>query len=188
LDQEQETKRFYDLVWPHRAVVLRAARMLARNPADADDLAQETLIKAFRKIGGFREGSDMKAWLFTVLRNTWIDRFRATASERGVVSLDEQAAEPAAALEQQDQPAAWDRPGELLEAFSDQQVIDALHGLSDEIRWTLLLVDVEGLSQADAAEVMQTPIGTIKSRVHRGHRILWDQLLPLARDRRIVRE
>ena len=188
MDQEQATRRFYDLVWPHRADVLRLAQFLCRNGADAEDLAQETLLKAFRKIDRLQDGSQPKAWLLAVLRNTWLDRVRA-ASVHPQISLSELTSEPAdkGQFEARENQESL-KPEELLGDFSDQQIIDSLRRLPEEIRWTLLLVDVQGLSQEEAAEVLEVPTGTVKSRAHRGRRMLRDLLLPLARERRLVRD
>ena len=87
-----------------------------------------------------------------------------------------------------DQAALWERPDVALAAFSDQQVIDALQRLPEEIRLTLLLVDVEGLDHADAASILDVPEGTIKSRAHRGRGMLREALLPVARDMRLIRD
>ena len=186
LDQDEATKRFYDCVWPHRTVVLRTAGFLTRNAADADDLTQETLFKAFRKIDGFLEGTDMKAWLLAILRNTWLDRQRRTASRRPVLSLEDLPSEPAALPMAVIGSEATRGAAEALNALSDQTIIDALKQLPEETRWTLLLVDVEGLSQVETAEVLQVSVGTVKSRTHRGHTALRKELFPVARDRRIV--
>jgi RNA polymerase sigma-70 factor (ECF subfamily) len=185
LDQEYATRRFYDLVWPHRTDVLRVAQFIAKHQADAEDLAQETLLKAFRKIGSFKEGSDTKPWLLLILRNTWLDRVRA-AKARPETSLSDLSTEPV--MRDVETAGEWTRPEELLNVFSDQQMIEALRQLPEEICWTLLLVDVEGLGQQEAAEILAIPLGTVKSRVHRGHAMLKTLLLPVARERRLVRE
>lgn len=180
------TERFYDEVWPHAAVVLRTARFLSGNDTEADDLAQEVMLKAFRRLGQFQPGTDMKAWLLTILRNTRIDRLRARTAEKRDVSLEALAGDPPAA-EGGNPLDAWDEPGAVLERFSDQQVIEALNALPEEIRWTLLLVDVEGLDHAEAAKILEVPVGTIKSRAHRGRGMLRGRLAPLAKDLRILR-
>lgn len=184
MDSEQARRRFYDLVWPQAAAVLRAARILSGNDAEADDLAQETLMKAFKAIDRFQEGTNVQAWLTTILRNTRIDRLRAMSHDLSLDQLDvdvpdESAADPTDSGE-------WENPQAVLDGFADQEIIDALQRLPEEIRWTLLLVDVEGMDQRDAAEMLRVPVGTIKSRAHRGRAMLREALLPVARERRMI--
>jgi RNA polymerase sigma-70 factor (ECF subfamily) len=183
---QNATQRFYAEVWPHAATVLRTARYLVRGDAEADDLAQEVMLKAFNHLDQLREGTDAKAWLMTILRHTRIDRVRAAAAHERDVSLTALGAEPAAAPET---PAdeVWNEPEAVLQEFSDRQVIDALKKLPEEIRWTLLLVDVEGIDQAEAAAILDVPVGTIKSRAHRGRGMLRELLTPLARELRMIR-
>lgn len=188
MDPEDATRRFYAVVWPHAAQVLRSARHLVSNPAEADDIAQETMIKAFKAIDSFQEGTDVRAWLMTILRNTRIDHIRAGAASSRNVSLEQLGADPADdATDSSDDDPAWESPEELLESFSDQQVIDALRKLPEEIRWTLMLVDVEGMDHQDAASVLNVPVGTVKSRAFRGRAMLRKALLPLAKNMRLVR-
>ena len=156
------------------------------NAADAEDLAQETLLKAFRAMDTFRAQTNAKAWLLTILRNARIDRLRTRAGSAPPIGLEELAAEPEAGDSAAD--VAWDSPQRILEAFSDGDVIDGLQGIAEELRWTLLLVDVEGMDHKDAADVLGVPVGTVKSRVHRARALLRQVLLPLARQRRLVRD
>jgi RNA polymerase sigma-70 factor (ECF subfamily) len=161
-----------------------------RNPTEADDIAQETMIKAFKGIGGFQEGTDIRSWLMTILRNTRIDHIRAAASAVETVSLDHLGVEPDDSSHGgvSDADPAWDSPEDLLESFSDRHVIKALHELPEEIRWALLLVEIEGMDHEDAAKVLGVPVGTIKSRAFRGRAMLRQLLLPLAKELRLVRD
>ena len=148
MTQEDATRLFYEHIWPHRAMVLRTARFLTRGSAggaEADDLAQETMVKAFKSISQFDTSTSAKSWLAAILRNAWIDRLRATGRHHADISLNPEAhdledSSPATATLDPTNPAA------LLEQFSDSDLITALKTLPEEIRWTLLLVDVEGLT------------------------------------------
>lgn len=171
MDRTTATSRFYAELWPHRAVVLRTALLLTRDPALAEDLAQETMLKAYRSIDRFAAGTDARAWLMSILRNARIDHARRHARESHDVSLEQLASDPEDRAGTEDVAESSD-PQDILEAFSDQQVIDALQSLPEEIRWTLLLVDVEQVDHARAAEVLDVPVGTIKSRAHRGRAML----------------
>lgn len=186
---EDQQGRAREIIWPWLATLLRTAQYLTRHEQEAEDLVQETVMKASRAIDRYRDGSDAKAWLLTILRRTHIDRIRHDGRRPQVLSLDhEQAVEPAAA--DGEAPGRfdpqWDEPEAMMEAFSDEQVIDALQVLPEEMRWTLLLVDVEQLDYADAAGVLEVPIGTIKSRAHRGRRMLRDRLYEVGRARHWV--
>jgi RNA polymerase sigma-70 factor (ECF subfamily) len=181
---QNATHRFYVEVWPHAATVLRTAQYLVRDATEADDLAQEVMFKAFRHLDQLAEGTDAKAWLMTILRHARIDRIRAVAVHARNVSLEDLGAEPAATAPVDE---VWSEPEAVLQEFSDRQVIDALKKLPEEIRWTLLLVDVEGMEQAEAAAILDVPVGTIKSRVHRGRGMLRELLTPLARELRMIR-
>jgi RNA polymerase sigma-70 factor (ECF subfamily) len=174
------TQRFYDLVVPQAQMVLRVARCLLRDPGAADDLAQETMIKAYKAIDRFQEGTDVRAWLMTILRNARIDFLRSAAAGVRDLSLDDSGIDPP---DGSDNESAWEHPQELLERFSDDDVIAALQQLPEEIRWTLLLVDVEKIDHSQAAQVLEVPVGTIKSRAFRGRAMLRKTLLPLARQR-----
>jgi RNA polymerase sigma-70 factor (ECF subfamily) len=188
LNEERE-RRFQMLVWPEMQTVLRTALLLTHNHAEAEDLAQETMVKAFRFMDQFQDGTDLKAWLMTILRRTRIDRLRAGQREKGQLSLDAmEQPPPVEARPEPESERAWDNLTELLSAFSDEQMITALQQLPEDIRWTLMLVDVEGLDHAAAAKVLDVPVGTVKSRAHRGRAMLRGTLLPLAKDLRLVRE
>jgi len=153
-------------------------------------LAQETMFKSYRSFETFQQGSYVKAWLMTILRNTWRDRMRLVSSRETIVSLDDEL------IEAQEEPLSealdWekicDNPEEILNEISDQQIIEALQVLPVELRWTLLLVDVEGMDHEEAARLMGVPVGTIKSRAHRGRGLLRKALLPIARERRLIRD
>ena len=183
---DNQQSRAERLVRPWLATLLRTAQYLTRQPEEAEDLVQETVIKAMQAIDSYREGTNAKAWLMTILRRAHIDRARASQRRPNPLSLNtDEAPEPQAA-EQESAGAfdeQWDDPEAMLEAFGDEQIIDALQSLPGEIRWTLLLVDVEQMDHADAAQVLSVPLGTVKSRAHRGRKLLRDRLHAFAQDR-----
>ena len=176
MTQDEATRLFYKHIWPLRAVVLRTARYLTRDGTEADDLAQETLVKAYRSIATFDVSTHATAWLTAILRNTRIDRARAMKRESRDVSLD---SHPVDVQDRRFVTAEIDyaNTAAMLERLGDEQIIEAIRGLPEDICWTLLLVDVEQLDHAEAATVMGIPIGTVKSRVHRGHQMLRELLL-----------
>jgi RNA polymerase sigma-70 factor, ECF subfamily len=177
-----QKERFERLAWPCLPVLLRTARYLTRDSHRAEDLVQETMLKAYRAMESFADGTDIRAWLLTILRRTHLDNVRAEQRRGPAVSLEQ--APPVEAEAEDDagrHDQQWDNPGELMECFADQEVIDALKELPEDIRWTLLLVDVEQLDQAVAAQVLDVPVGTVKSRAHRGRKMLRDRLFDVAR-------
>ncbi len=171
---DEATRRFYAEVWPHRAMVLRTAQFLVHNAAEAEDLAQETLMRAFRSIAQLEPDTNPKGWLTSILRHVRIDqvRKRGEAILSGAQALDDM---PLAARTE-----SADQTGDVLaalEEFSDQVFINALRRLPEEIRWAVLLVDVQQMEYEDAAALLDVPAGTIKSRIHRGRQMLRDDLL-----------
>jgi RNA polymerase sigma-70 factor, ECF subfamily len=169
------TELFNIHIWPHRAMVVRTARFLARNRVEADDLAQETLVKAFKSIARFDPASNAKSWISSILRNTWIDQLRARGRHGTVLAVDDLEGE----IEERNHVTETDTSDAeaLLERFSDERIILALKNLPEEIRWTLLLVDVESLDHAVAAEILGVPVGTVKSRAHRGRKMMKEMLI-----------
>jgi RNA polymerase sigma-70 factor, ECF subfamily len=171
--------KFYALVWPQMASLLRTAQLLTHSLAEAEDLVQETMLKAFRAIESLDDPQRVRPWLMTILRRARVDCYRQQHSHDDDVSLDHLALDPA----NDDPPHAADAdqlrqdPDGALDEFSDQDLIRALKELPKDIRWTLLLVDVEGFEMAEAAPVLDVPVGTIKSRLHRGRSMLKARLL-----------
>jgi len=170
------SETFYRIIWPHAAALLRVAQVLCHNEADAEDLVQETLLKAHRHLDQFTQGTDARRWLMTILRNTRIDRARTLAGRKTPVSIEQAELDPAAPELAVDTTGTWGDPRGMLERLSDQTMIEALLELPEDIRWSLLLVDVEGLEMTDAAGIMEIPVGTVKSRLHRGRRMMRESL------------
>jgi RNA polymerase sigma-70 factor, ECF subfamily len=179
-----QQERFYRVLWPHRAAVLRTARFLCQDAHEADDLAQEVFVKAFRALDQLTDDDGAVRWLMTILRHCRIDRLRASGAH-SAVSLE--TAEIDLPDERQAHADLSDNSAEaLLESLSDQTIIDALKKLPEEIRWTLLLVDVHGMDHDQAALIQGIPVGTIKSRAHRGRAMLRELLMTGPRLRLVV--
>ncbi len=160
--------------------VYRAAVALSGRPAVAEDLLQTTYLKAWERFDQFRPGSNCRAWLLRILRNTWIDHLRRVQLAGPAVSEGlEQLAAPAAA----EAPSWRDREG-WLDRLDDELLVKALAELPEDCRLALFLVDVEGYSQAEAADALDVPVGTIKSRTSRARRLLRQRLEELSAGRR----
>jgi RNA polymerase sigma-70 factor (ECF subfamily) len=173
-----DRKEFDQIALCHLDAVYRAAAAMAGPGAVAEDLAQQTLLNAFRRFDRFRRGTNCRAWLLAILRNLWFDTLRHRKVVGPVAPLDEQYL---AAPEAADDPP-WTDANDLLEHFADDQVIEALLELPDAQRLALFLVDVEQLSQEEAAEVLDVPVGTVKSRASRARAALRGRLKARARD------
>jgi RNA polymerase sigma-70 factor (ECF subfamily) len=158
---EQRQEAFARYVLPEVDVLLRVARSLTRRAADAEDLVQDTLLRAFRGIDGF-DGAHPRAWLLTIMRNAHINRNR----RRRPQLLDDQDAafERLAAAEGL---GAQTPEGLVVGETFDHVVTDALAALPERFQRVVILVDVEGLSYAEAAEALGVPVGTVMSRLHR---------------------
>ncbi len=163
-----DRERFERLVLPLQRDLAFAARAFARQEADAADLVQETLLKAWRSFESFNRGDHLKAWLFTILRNTWLDRCRSRKQEpAGLIPEAEQAL-----------PAPPGKPRALPEAFSGD-LLEALNALSRFHRLLLLLADVEDLRYREIAEVLGVPIGSVMSGLHHARGNLKRELLKI---------
>jgi RNA polymerase sigma-70 factor (ECF subfamily) len=152
----------------------RTARRLTRDQADAEDLVQETFLKAFRAADRFEPGTNLRAWLFTILHNTARNRVRDRA--RDTVSVDSEAVERAA-----DRPSSGGAPMETPETLMLQSTLApdlqaAIDALPDAFRQAVWLRDVEEFSYAEIADMLEIPVGTVMSRISRGRRALYDAL------------
>ena len=163
-------------------VLLRTARYMTRHQQEAEDVVQETMLKAMKAIDSFQDGTEMQAWLMAILRRTFIDRWRAVRRHEEVsldeIEVDAIEADPVGVFDDR-----WDNPEEMLDRFDDEVVIGALKLLPQEIRWTLILLDVEQMDQAEASMILEVPVGTVKSRAYRGRQMLRDRLYRIAQKR-----
>jgi RNA polymerase sigma-70 factor, ECF subfamily len=156
----------------------RTALRLTRNPADAEDLVQDTYLKAFRAADTFEAGTNLRAWLFTILHNTARNRARDRARE--TVTADSDAVERAA--EEPAGPGRGDTPESLLLRDTlDPDLQAAVDGLPDQFRQAVWLRDVEEFSYAEIAEMLDIPVGTVMSRISRGRRMLFEALNALVK-------
>ncbi len=169
---------FENIATPYMDVVYRAGFALSGSASDAEDLTQDTFAKALERFGSFQLGTNCKAWLLRILRNTWIDELRHRKVVGPRVSIDEVIlAEPEA---QED--TSWASVEDVLESFSDETVIDAMKNLPDDQRLTLFLVDVEQFSHEEVAKITDVAVGTVKSRTSRARSTLRQKLLAHAKD------
>lgn len=178
---------YESLVLEHVDMLYAVALSLTRNPTEAEDLMQNTLVKALRFHDKFREGTYIKAWLLTILRNTFINEYRRRARRPAFVELTGAEPAPDTTAEREPTGNAPEGPSteELLELLDDN-VRRALDALPNDFRMAVIMADLEERSYKDIADTMGCPIGTVMSRLFRGRRLLREQLESYAREQRVV--
>jgi RNA polymerase sigma-70 factor (ECF subfamily) len=173
---------FAELAMPFMAPLYAAAMRMTRNPADAEDLVQETYLRAYRGFGGFTEGTNLKAWLYRILTNTFINIYRAKQRRPDETDLEDvedlylyrrlgglEAASRGRSAED-----------ELMDFFTDAEVKEAVEALPEQFRLAVILADVEGFAYKEIADILDIPIGTVMSRLHRGRKALQKRLYGFA--------
>jgi len=170
----------------HLSTLLAVGSRLTRSPSEAEDLVQDTLLKALRAREHFTPGSNMRAWLLRILTNTFINRYRRGGLERSV--LDGPDADPLADgwIGASTMEAMRDPESRAMRALLEKEIVAALDELPEEFRLAVVLSDVEELSYKEISEIMGCPIGTVMSRLHRGRRLLKRRLYDHARTLGIV--
>jgi RNA polymerase sigma-70 factor (ECF subfamily) len=175
---------FENIATVHLGTVYRTAFALCGNKDTAEDMVQTTFLKAFENFSSFKKGTNCKAWLIRILRNTWIDRLRHKRFESKQVRLEEDLI----AKQSSRTETAWSDAKDLLENFSDEQVIEALIEIPEDQRLTLYLADVEGFNQEQIAEIMGVVVGTVKSRTSRARNVLKRNLSSYAKEMGLIRD
>lgn len=179
---------FAEQAMEYMSSLYSAALRMTRNPSDAEDLVQETYLKAYRAFGSFQEGTNLKAWLYRILTNTFINSYRARRRRPEQSELDDvedlYLYRRLGGLEAVS--AGRSAEEEVLEHFTEGEVKAAVESLPEQFRMAVLLADVEGFSYKEIAEILDVPIGTVMSRLHRGRRALQKTLLEFGKARGLV--
>ena len=188
LDEAARQEQFTEQAMEHMPSLYSAALRMTRNPADAEDLVQETYLKAYRAWHSFQQGTNLKAWLYRILTNTFINSYRSKKRRPDETELDEvedlylyrrlgglEAVQVGRSAED-----------EVMDLFTDTDVKAAVEALPEQFRLAVLLADVEGFSYKEIAEILDIPIGTVMSRLHRGRKALQKALFEFGVERGLV--
>jgi RNA polymerase sigma-70 factor (ECF subfamily) len=184
-----EKRRFQEDALPLLDSLYAGALRMTRNPQDAEDLVQETMMRAYRAFDRFEAGTNLKAWLFRIMTNAYINTYRKKQREPIKVSQDE-AEEFDLYQELKNHDVSYTRSAEnvVLDQLVDSDITQALDDLPEQFRLAVILSDVQDFSYAEMAEIMDVPIGTVMSRLHRGRKALQKRLFDLAREKGIVKD
>jgi len=184
LSDSQRRARFEAEVLPYLDRLYSAALRYTRDPTDAEDLVQETIAKAFRSFHQYREGTNLRAWLYRVLHTTYISMYRK-AQRRPQESLQDEI-DDFSFYDEVSRNTGGSAEREVLDALTADEVKEALAQLPEAFRVAVYLADVEGFAYKEIAEIMDTPVGTVMSRLHRGRKALQQALATYARARGLI--
>ena len=166
------------------------ALRMTRNRSDAEDLVQETYIKGWRSFHTFQEGTNLRAWLFRIMTNTYINKYNAAKRKGTEVELDDVEElflyKRLGSIDQSKLSSSAE--DQMLNLFTDDEVKNALESLPEDFRIPVLLSDVDGFSYKEIAEMLEIPMGTVMSRLHRGRKIMQKMLYEYARERGLIIE
>lgn len=185
IQQDPRHKDFEQQTLPHMEILYNYALRMTGNKEDAKDLLQETFLKAFRFWEKFEQGTNLRAWLFRIMKNTYINVYRKEAKEPDKVDYND--IENYYDLIRDQNSDDNDLQTKIFGQLLDDDVSNALESLPEEFRTVVILCDIEGLSYEEIAEFSQIPVGTVRSRLHRGRKLLYAKLYDYAKRRGFVK-
>ena len=174
----------------HAPQLFSTAMRMTRNRSDAEDLVQETFIKAWRSFATYQQGTNLRAWLFRIMTNTYINKYNAQQRKPAETELDDVEElflyKRLGAVDQSQ--LSQSAEDQMLSLFTDDEVKKALEELPDQFRIPVLMSDVEGFSYKEIAEILEIPLGTVMSRLHRGRKSMQKMLYEYAKERGLINE
>jgi RNA polymerase sigma-70 factor, ECF subfamily len=182
--KSEQQRAFEREALPHTELLYNYALRMTNNPADADDLLQETFLKAYRFWDKYEQGTNIRAWLFRIMKNSYINRYRKETKEPATVEYQE--VENFYTSVRDESAAPSDAQENMIGNLLDDDVASAVADLPEDFRTVVILCDIEGLSYEEIAEFVDIPLGTVRSRLHRGRKLLRDRLTDYARRRGYV--
>lgn len=177
-------KEFEAEAYPHKNILFNFALRTTGDKDDAHDLLQETFMKAFRFWDKYEKGTNIRAWLFRIMKNSYINRYRKETREPGMVDYDD--VENFYDLIRDDSTDSNNLQKRMYSNMLSDEVIEALQSLPEDFRTVVILCDIEELTYDEISEFLNCPIGTVRSRLHRGRKMLQEKLHDYAKDRGIV--
>ncbi|MGN8225301.1 sigma-70 family RNA polymerase sigma factor [Gracilimonas sp. BCB1] len=180
-DEKQKQKDFDEEIIPHMDALYNFALRLTTDPNDAEDLVQDTIVKAYRFFSSYEKGTNAKAWMFRILKNSFINNYRKTSKKPSQVDYDEVSSYYESIRAERTDTS--DLENLMFREMMDDDLSNALKRLPEDFRTVVLLCDVDGFTYEEIANMLDVPIGTIRSRLHRGRNLLKTELLEYAKKR-----
>jgi RNA polymerase sigma-70 factor (ECF subfamily) len=178
--KKSEQKAFETEALVHIHALFGAAIRLTRSASDAEDLVQDTYFKAFRAQEQYEPGTNCKAWLFRIMTNTFINKYRRKVKEKEILEGPQKPAATYHMIRPEGRKATLDPENHIVDRFFSDQVLKALENVPVDFRVVVVLSDIEGFSYKEIAEMADIPVGTVMSRLFRGRRILQEELFDYA--------
>jgi len=184
----KKLKEFEETALVHLDLLYNTALQMTRNAQDAEDLVQETFVRAYRFFDKFEKGTNCKAWLFKIMRNNFINNYRKKAKEPARVDFEDvESTFTADANKEMLSEAAKLQPDQIFDKLVEDDVRNAMESLPEDFRTAIVLSDIEGLSYQEIADILQCPIGTVRSRISRGRKFLQKRLYDFAKKKGITK-
>ncbi|TNL98407.1 sigma-70 family RNA polymerase sigma factor [Corynebacterium tapiri] len=185
MTERERAQRFEEEALPLLDTLYGGALRMTRNPQDAEDLVQETYLKAYKAFDSFKPGTNLKAWLYRIMTNSYINTYRKKQRQPAQTPTEEISDYQLYTTSSHDSTGLKSAEVEALNNLPDEQVVEAMNQLSDDYRMVVYYADIEGLAYKEVAEIMDTPLGTVMSRLHRGRKQLRELLKDVAHEQGI---